>query len=81
MYYIKFNQTADAYYVSVFAYDESYYTITAVVTRKNSDNETIISALNLFENIPSINYINESQGNIKFLISGFVGESLFVEIE
>lgn len=43
MHYIKFNETAESYYVSVFAYDTSFYTITAVVTRINSQNESITS--------------------------------------
>ena len=43
IYYLKFNETADAYYVSVFAYDASLYTIAAVVTRINSKNETVTS--------------------------------------
>lgn len=81
LYYIKFNESADAYYVSVFAYDESYYTLTAVVTRKSKQNETLISELDLYENIPMINYIEEGEKTLRFFINGFVGPSLFVDIE
>ena len=81
MYYLTFNRTADAYYVSVFGYDTSYYTITPVVTRINDKYETIVTELDLVENIPSINYIEEGEKVLRFYISHFVGSSLYVDLE
>ena len=68
LYYVKFNRSetelTDSYYVSVFAYDTSFYTITAVVTRINSENETVTSEIHLFENIPHMNILEEGQSEL-----------------
>lgn len=52
-----------------------------MATRKNKQNETVISELDLYESIPMINYIEEGDKTLRFFINGFVGASLFVDIE
>lgn len=46
-YFVKFDVSVDTYYISVFAYDTSYYTVTASVSRKNADGDTVVSELTL----------------------------------
>lgn len=81
MYYLKFNQSASVYYISVLAYDESYYTVSAIVNRMDQQNKTIAPWLYLYENIPTVNYMEETDDFLRFYIEGFVGPTLFVDIE